>query len=81
MTALLNPQKASGLYHSMLGSEPLRREFGDGLLAESERIEITGWIDPFIDNEERDKRAFRDRDPRAVIGFTYGNAASRPNRV
>jgi hypothetical protein len=38
-------------------------------LAESERIEITGWIDPFIDDEERDKRAFSDRDPRAVIGF------------
>ena len=53
----------------MLGSEPVPRAFGDGILAESERIEITGWIDPFIDDEERDKRAFSDRDPRAVIGF------------
>jgi len=38
--ALLNPRKDSG--HSVLSSEPLAREFGGGILVESERIEITG---------------------------------------
>lgn len=41
-SALLNPQTAWGSGHSMLGSESLPREFGDGIFAESEKIEITG---------------------------------------
>jgi len=31
---------------SVLVLGALSREFRDGLLAENERIEITGWIDP-----------------------------------
>ena len=51
-TALLNPQMASGSGNSMLGSEPLSREFGDGILAENEKVKITGWIDPLHRHEE-----------------------------
>ena len=45
-STLLNPQNASGYGPSVLGSGPLPREFGDGILAEGEKIEITRWIDP-----------------------------------
>jgi len=44
--ALLNPQKAVGSVHSVLGSGALSGEFGDEILAEKVRIEITEWIDP-----------------------------------
>jgi len=46
LTALLNPQKASESGHSVLSSGALSRESGDGIVAESERLEVTGWIDP-----------------------------------
>jgi hypothetical protein len=40
--ALLNPQKASGSGHSLLGSGALPRELEDGLLIEGEKIKIPG---------------------------------------
>lgn len=41
-TALLNPQKASGAGHSLLGSGALPRELKNILLTEREKIEISG---------------------------------------
>jgi len=68
-SALLNPQKASRSRHSILGSGALPREFRDGLLVERRRSRSLGVSIQLLDDEKRDNRAFRDRDPRAVIGF------------
>jgi len=47
-SALSNPQKASGSGHSVVGSGALPKGCKNGILAEKERIEITGWADPTL---------------------------------
>jgi hypothetical protein len=58
-----------GSGYSVLGSGALSRAFRDGILAERVRIEIISGSVKLLNDEERDNRFSRDRDPRTVIRF------------